>query len=161
MKLYCVRHAQAMMASEDHLRELSLQGSTEATQIGQFLAKAECQVGHIIHSQARRTAMTAEIIGQALGCKNISECSTGISPEDEVDDMVPVVDAWDEDTMIVTHLPFIARFVSRLLTGNASKSRWNCPPCTVICLDRSHAGGSWSVEWMITPSLVGVCPSDF
>lgn len=161
MKLYCVRHAQAMMAAEDVLRELSEQGTAEATQVGQFLAKAQLQVGHIIHSQARRTEMTAAIIGQALSCQNISQCSTGISPEDQVEDMVPVVDAWEEDTMVVTHLPFIARFVSKLVTGGADQSLWTCPPCTVICLERSHHGGLWSVEWMLTPSLLGTVPAQF
>lgn len=153
MKLYCVRHAQALPAPDDNLRELSPEGRLEAQNMANFLKLAQIKPSQIIHSCTTRTQTTAAIIGKTLGLDHITPCATGINSEDNADDMIPVVQAWESDTMIISHLPFIAHLVSKLVAHKDQPNMIHYPPCTIVCLDHVHEN-QWAFEWMLTPSLL-------
>ena len=54
----------------------------------------------------------------------------------------------NEDTMIVSHLPFIDCLTSYLLTGSAHRSLCLFHPGTIVCLERVGRG-SYYMNWMI------------
>ncbi|MFN7097794.1 MAG: SixA phosphatase family protein [Gammaproteobacteria bacterium] len=67
-QLYLVRHADAVFeqAQGDHQRALSEEGLRQAAIAGQFLQKKHVAPVIILHSDALRTTMTAQIIADNL-----------------------------------------------------------------------------------------------
>ena len=60
---------------------------------------------------------------------------------------------WDQDTVVVGHLPFMARLVSLLLSGDAARELVRYQPGSVVCLERNEAG-VWGINWMLRPELL-------
>ena len=55
-------------------------------------------------------------------------------------------------TMLVGHLPFMARLAGRLVTGDEQLHVADFVPGTVLCLEPA-AGDRWCVAWMVRPEL--------
>ena len=153
MRLYCVRHAQAKADMDDACRPLSEGGENEVKRIGTFLSECEVQVQHILHSSRLRAKQTAEGLAPFLHCTQVDECSYGIDTEDPVDDMEVLIDAWEEDTMLVSHLPSIARLVHKLLTGSSEPHFIPFHTCSVVCLEKQD-DGQWALDWVVHPTLL-------
>lgn len=55
--------------------------------------------------------------------------------------------------MIVGHLPFLGRLISRLLIDSDSPDLVAFQPGAVVCLERSEVK-SWHIRWMVVPELL-------
>ena len=55
-------------------------------------------------------------------------------------------------TMLVGHMPFMGKLVSRLVSGNDSGHLVRFTPGTVVCLEKNETSG-WAIAWMICPEL--------
>ena len=66
MRLYLVRHGDALSDSEDPKRPLSETGIEEAKKTGEFLKKAGEKPLKIIHSTKLRAKQTGEIIAEVF-----------------------------------------------------------------------------------------------
>ena len=69
--------------------------------------------------------------------------------------MADVVNDWTEDTMLVGHLPHLARLAGLLLTGDTDETVVHFQPGTVVCLERGENGDGWIVTWAVRPELLG------
>ena len=74
------------------------------------------------------------------------EAITGIKPNDDVTAFAQDADVWDQDTLVVGHLPFMGRLVAHLLV--------TFRPGTVACLERD-GDGNWLLQWLLRPGLAG------
>jgi phosphohistidine phosphatase len=57
--------------------------------------------------------------------------------------------------MVVGHLPFMAKMVSYLVTGNEDSNIVAFKPGSVVCLQQD-AEEHWQIQWMLRPDILGI-----
>lgn len=153
MRIYLVQHGESVSAEVDPARPLSEQGKQDIKRLAAFLKRAGVRVSKVIHSGKARARQTAEILAEAMATPDLIETSPRINPNDPVEAFAQQIPSWDEDTLVVGHLPFLAKLVSRLVTGLEGKTIVSYHPGSLVCLEPDEMG-SWKVAWMIRPELL-------
>lgn len=153
MKLYLVRHGEALPKDVDPDRGLSEQGAMDVARIASFLSNAGVKVSQVIHSGKRRAEQTAELLAAAVTPGKKAEAMPGLDPLYPPEGLAQKATEWNEDVMVVGHLPFMDKLVARLLTGSATPGLVAFGAASVLCLERQEAG-SWKVIWMFGPELL-------
>ncbi|MFQ5661356.1 MAG: phosphohistidine phosphatase SixA [Gammaproteobacteria bacterium] len=154
MKIYLVQHGQAAAKDIDPERPLTDAGSAEVTRMAHFLADASPGIQRILHSGKLRAGQTADIFAKTLSIEGNVEVITGISPNDSIAEFVPVMAGWRTDTLVVGHLPFMARLTSHLLTGDVDIAVVDYQPGTIVCLQQTD-NNHWLMVSMVRPDLLG------
>jgi phosphohistidine phosphatase len=153
MKLYLVQHGEAVSKQEDPERPLSEQGSQDVQTVAAFLGDAGIKLARVWHSGKRRAEQTAEILAKAVLSGGRAEGVEGINPNDPVGEFATDADVWEEDNLVVGHLPFMSRLVSLLTTGETDTGLVQYQPGSVVCLERVDAE-QWVILWMIRPDML-------
>ncbi|MEN8107311.1 MAG: phosphohistidine phosphatase SixA [Pseudomonadota bacterium] len=154
MKLYLVQHGEAVDKTVDPERPLSEQGEQDVKAMADFLAAAGVRVERVWHSGKRRAEQTAGVLAKPVMKGGDIEAITGINPNDDVTAFAQDADVWEQDTLVVGHLPFMARLVAYLATGKANTATVAFRPGSIVCLEREGNGG-WQILWMVRPELLG------
>ncbi len=154
MKLYLVQHGEALAKDVDPDRPLSPQGGKDVQKIAHFLRRAGISVDNILHSGKMRAHQSADILAGALLERGDVQTVDGIGPNDPVEAFSETIHALKEDTMLVGHLPFMARMVSYLVGGRSELQIVAYEPGSVVCLARDEER-HWRIEWMLRPNLLG------
>ncbi len=154
MKLYCVRHGEAVNAFENPERPLTLQGKEDIKILARSLASHGVQINHLIHSRRLRASQTAEILADALKPQKITEAKTGFDENDSIEDALEMIQHWQDDTMLVGHMPFMSHLVSALVVKNAHQTLVNYRPGTVVILEYSAGEGCWMIGGVVSPSMI-------
>jgi phosphohistidine phosphatase len=152
MKLYLVQHGDALDKDFDRDRPLSDQGHADVERLAEVLARAGVRIERVIHSGKLRAQQSAELLAQALTPGVEPETSGLINPNDPPSAFDWQSESWNRDTLVVGHLPFMARLVAQLVTGDEDRPFVAFTPGTAICLE--HAEDSWRINWMIRPELL-------
>jgi phosphohistidine phosphatase len=152
MKLYLAQHGNAVAKEEDPARPLSEQGERDVRSMASRLGDAGIQVTRVWHSGKLRAAQTAEILAKETLSGRKTECIKGLGPNDPVAEFATDADVWDEDTLVVGHLPFMSRLLSLLLVDDAGHELVRFSPGSVVCLERD-AADRWVLAWMLRPEL--------
>ena len=152
MRLYLVQHGEAVDKTVDPERPLSEQGREDVMAMAGRLSDAGVRVERVWHSGKLRAAETAGLLAKAMFKSGGAEAISGISPNDDVVAFAQDADVWDQDTLVVGHLPFMGRLVAHLVMGNADAPLVAFRPGTVACLERDSHGG-WLLLWMLRPGL--------
>lgn len=155
MKLYLVQHGEALPGAEDPERPLSERGRQDVQALTEMLGAAGVRVARVWHSGKLRAGQTAAIIADGVCPRCRTEAIAGIKPDDSTAEFSQDVDVWEEDTLVVGHLPFMSRLVSRLVCGDPEQELVSYYPGSVVCLERSGAH-SWRVLWMLRPDVFAV-----
>jgi phosphohistidine phosphatase len=150
MRLYLVQHGAAVPEDVDPSRPLTAGGHADVARIADFLAAGGVRVGRIMHSGKRRAEQTAQILGEALG--TTPEARAGLDAKDPTDRVAREAAAWDQDVMLVGHLPFMAKLASRLVAGRDDAGVVAFQPGSVLCLGRDQQ--RWTITWMVRPDLL-------
>ena len=153
MRLYLVQHGDAVAEEVDPARPLSEVGRSDVAAVARFLAAGGLRVKQVLHSGKLRAEQTAVLLAGAVAPGHAPAARPGLDPKDPTEGIARVVAAWDDDAMLVGHLPFMAKLASRLVAGRDDAGVVAFQPGTVVCLergDRQH----WSIAWMIGPELV-------
>ena len=150
MKLYCMRHCEALSSQEDPERALSAHGRQDADTMANFLKSKQAIIGHVLHSSKLRTKQTADIIALALPIEKITECDTLLSENMDVMPLVDMIQTWDSDTLLVGHMPFIPRLIATLCQIDAHVVIEQFSTGTLACLVQSDEG-SWQLNWVQSP----------
>jgi len=153
MKLYLVQHGEAVSEEVDVQRPLSSKGRLDVRKVGEFLRRARLKVQLIWHSGKMRARQTAEILGEALSVEDNVIMKEGLAPLDPIEEVEKELRAREEDLMIVGHLPFLGKLVSRLLISSDSPNLVTFQQGAIVCLERLETQ-SWSLKWMVTPELL-------
>jgi len=154
MKLYCIRHGHAEnVALDDHGRKLTEEGRVEMERMARYLNKCKIQVSQIIHSGKLRAKESAEIIAKYLAPEQITESSSLLGTDKSVIPLMEMLHSWQDDTMLVGHLPFLSQLISALLLSDENYDAWRFVPATVICVER-YKDSQWMMNWMLCPEVV-------
>jgi phosphohistidine phosphatase len=153
MKLYLAQHGEACAKDIDPQRPLTDQGREDIERLAAFLAQASIQVERVIDSGKLRAAQTADLLAAAVAPLVELETSDRINPNDD-----PRAFNWEQatggqDTLVVGHLPFMARLVSLLVVEDPDRSIMAYRPGSIVCLERD-SDGHWQIIWMIRPHLL-------
>ncbi|MCG8508119.1 MAG: phosphohistidine phosphatase SixA [Rhodospirillales bacterium] len=155
MKIYLMQHGDAVSAEENPARPLSDKGLKDVGRQAAFLARSRVRVTRVIHSGKARALATALAMAEVIGPgREVEQAEAGLSPNSGTDQLAGAANALDEDFLVVGHMPFMGRMVSRLLTGNEDGVSVAFTPGTVACLERGD-GGKWSLNWVLRPELLG------
>ncbi|MCB9946652.1 MAG: phosphohistidine phosphatase SixA [Rhodospirillaceae bacterium] len=152
MKLFLVQHGEAVPKDMDPDRPLSDKGRADIGQLGHVLRAADAVPARVIHSGKTRAGQTAQALA-ALAAPDVAiEASSGLDPKDPADAASAVLAAEDRDTMVVSHMPFVARLASLLLTGKETRLTLAFEPGSCACLERE--GGGWVLRWFLPTPLL-------
>ncbi len=153
MKLYLVQHGEAAAKEIDPERPLTQQGQNDVGRIAAVLAGAGIRVSRIIHSGKLRARQTADIFGTAVAPGVEAAVSDDIDPLDDPAEFDWPKASGGEDTVLVGHLPFMAKLASHLVIGDADQALVEFRPGSVLCLE-SAGSGNWHISWMLRPELL-------
>lgn len=153
MKLYLVRHGEALPASKDPECPLSTDGERGVERVALFLREAGVRVHNIYHSQKLRAAQTAHVLGTVIVPDGDVVEVQGLGPNDPIDPLLDHISQWTEDRMLVGHLPFMLTLCSTLLKNAVVPVSITFPPACVICVENCPEE-YWAFRWMIEPGML-------
>ncbi len=153
MKLFLVQHGEACAKDVDPERPLTDRGKADVARLADFLLKAGVRAERVIHSGKLRARQTAERLANAIA-PGVALTESGlINPNDNPKAFDWQSECWDRETLVVGHLPFMARLVSHMVMGDEDRPISAFQPGSVVCLE--HDGDTrWLVAWMIRPDLL-------
>ncbi len=153
MKLYLVRHGEALAKEVDPDQSLSEAGRANVERLAGFVGQQGVRAARILHSGKARARQTAEIIADAMADAGACAARDGLAPNDPT---APIADEFagvQEDTVLVGHLPFLADLAARLVVGSEGVTVVAFRPATMVCLEHG-AGSGWHVAWMLRPDML-------
>jgi len=153
MKLYLTQHGEALSKELDAQRPLSKKGVADVEKLAKFLKQANVKFDRIIHSGKLRAEQTAIHLANHINNDIELETTGIINPNDSPEAFAMQSDSWEGDTLIVGHLPFMARLVSHLLNNEDEPLIVAYQPGSVVCLE-CNADKKWLINWMIRPELL-------
>ena len=158
MKLYLVQHGTACTKDVDPERPLSDAGRADVERLAALLGLTGVRVERVIHSGKLRAAQTAECLAAAVAAPGVALESSGIiNPNDNPKAFDWQSGSWDHNTLVVGHLPFMAKLVAHLVSGNENQPVTAFQPGSIVCLERQD-GSQWQINWMIRPELLYKIP---
>jgi len=161
MHLYLVQHGTALPKDENPERPLSDSGRTSVQKVASFLARSQLDINGIVHSGKVRAMQTALLLSETMGRGRIvQECIYPISPNDDIGLLYDAIESGPSEQissgcMVVGHLPYLSKLLSRLVCGDEDETIVHFKPGTVVALERGENGDGWSVMWVLRPSLLG------
>jgi phosphohistidine phosphatase len=153
MKLYLIQHGAALAKEVDPARPLSESGLQDVQAMAEFLTGAGIRVERVWHSGKLRAEQTAHLLVKAVLPRGRMEKVGGIGPNDDVAGFVSDADVWEQDILVVGHLPFLSRLVARLVAGDPELELVQFLPGSVVCLERCEID-RWMLLWMLRPELL-------
>jgi phosphohistidine phosphatase len=150
MKVYLVRHGEAVSSQFDPQRPLSEQGRADIRKVASFIKPLEISVEHIWHSGKLRAAQTAEKLAGAVLVEKDCSAHKYLGPNDDVTIIADELEAHNTNLMLVGHLPFLVYLASLLVAGKQTANVIAFDAGSIACLNRRNPG-QWQIEWMITP----------
>ncbi len=152
MKLYLAQHGLALGKEEDPQRPLSAPGRQQVESVARLLGTAGIRVQRVWHSGKTRALQTATCLARRVMPRGKVEQVAGLGPNDPVADFIADADVWQEDTLVVGHLPFMSRLVSLMVLQDPQQELVSFQPGTVVCLERNDHD-RWVLAWMLRPEL--------
>ncbi|UCD34292.1 MAG: phosphohistidine phosphatase SixA [Nitrospiraceae bacterium] len=152
MYLYLVQHGEAKPEEEDPSRGLTEKGMEDARNSARSVKGMNIDVPVIFHSGKKRALQTARIIEEEI-CpgRGVFEAE-GLAPMDDPGGWAARLAAIKEDTMLVGHLPHLARLSALLLCGDRGNGVLDFTNGGIMRLRRSQEG-NWTVNWIIKPGM--------
>ncbi len=153
MKVYLIRHGDAVSSDVDPDRPLSEQGRADVEKIASFVKHLHIHVEHIWHSGKLRAAQTGEIMAGAVTAAKGCSSRDGLKANDDVSAVAEELGAYDTDLMIAGHLPFLDDLTALLAAGKETADIVHLSAGAIACLNRTDPG-VWQIDWMITPEIL-------
>ena len=153
MKLYCVRHCEALNSDVDPERSLSEQGLQDAAKLADHIKQRNIIIPTVMHSGIKRASQTAEFIAASCGSEELIADRELLDDQAEVLRVVDEIKLWNQDTALVGHMPYMSNLVSVLVMDSedgVNPHLLTYAPGTMVCLARS-AEGRWVIDWIIKP----------
>jgi phosphohistidine phosphatase len=160
MRLYLVQHGQALTKEENPDRPLSPTGQDDIERLAGFLKAAGITVHQTLHSGKTRAQQTADILALSIMPKGENRAIDGLAPNDPTDQLVELSRSWDQDSLLVGHLPYMAHLVSRLVGQEERSTITAFQPGTLVGVEKT-APDQWEIILMLRPEhLTHRGPSD-
>lgn len=155
MHLYCMRHGEAHAISSLHqFQSLTPRGMIAVQSIAQFLKNQSINIEKIIHSGIMRAEQTAHILKVVFPHLHGTSIDKNLSGRESIDCLIQTINLFEEEVLLVSHLPTIDLLIQKLVFGKIQNSPLiNFQPATLVCLN-SCANNQWIIDWIVNPSLV-------
>jgi phosphohistidine phosphatase len=153
MKLYLLQHGDALLEEVNPERPLSERGLEDVRRLAEFVGKNHIRVKRVYHSGKTRARETADIVAAEMAAGAKIEATTGLNPNDPVEPIAKQINNWQEDSLLVGHMPFMGRMAAYLLSGNSGSQFVAFEPGSMLCLERDESG-RWAIAWMLRPELL-------
>lgn len=153
MKLYCMRHGEALPAIENAERPLSAKGIVDVQKTAAYLKLCHLSIDHIMHSPRQRAVQTAKIMATALQINRVTECKQGLDEMDDAHQLVENIYQWHDATLLVSHLPFLSKLTSLLLLQEEPQPIIHFSPGSIACLHQFE-DRIWNITWLLNPQII-------
>jgi phosphohistidine phosphatase len=153
MRLFLVRHGEAVSSEVDPARPLSETGKAVVSKVGRHLKGLGIQVEEIRCSTKARAVQTAQIIAEEIAPGTAPAETPGLKPNDPMEPVAQELEQEKRDTMIVGHLPFLPALAARLLGESKPPEPVGFPAAGVVALVRNDEG-VWSAEFQVWPEQI-------
>ena len=153
MRLFLVRHGDAVSSDVDPERPLSEAGKAVVSKVGKHLKGLGIHVEEIRCSTKARALQTAQIIAGEIAPGQAPAETQGLKPNDPVEPVAGDLEEATRDMMIVGHLPFLPALAARLLGESKPPEPLGFPTAGLVALVRNEEG-IWSAEYQIWPEQI-------
>jgi phosphohistidine phosphatase len=151
MKIYLVRHGQAVAPQVDSAKPLSDEGRSEIEHVARTLKNMNVQVGTIYHSGKLRAEESAMILAEALGPVK-EKAISGLAPNDEPQEVLQMIEAGEEDLMLVGHLPMLDKLLHELVKPEEKEEIPKFGTGTLVAVERVDDG--WQIFRALGPHMI-------
>lgn len=151
MYLYILQHGDAVAKNVDPERPLSEQGRRDIRILAMHMKNMDVHLGRIFHSGKLRAEQSAGLVAEALSAEIEPVQADGLNPNDDPTVIVGDIDQMDENILIASHMPFVSRLCSTLLTGGTD-AEFASMPGTLFCLER--VDDQWRLAYMLRPDFL-------
>lgn len=153
MRLYLLQHGDAVPEATNRERPLSEKGRLDLKRLARFVGWSAFKAGRILHSGKLRARQSAELLAPEMGQGAAPEAVSWLNPNDPVEPVAAQAAAWQEDTLLVGHMPFLGRLAALLVCGDPERPVAAFQPGSMLYLERDESG-RWSIAWMLRPDLL-------
>ncbi len=153
MKLYLMRHGEALSPNKDPERGLTDKAKFSIKKLAQQLHNNGVTFNQVFHSSKKRAFETAEIMSQIISPGIKPVLHKYITPNDDPNVISNEISRWNEDTLITSHLPFVPNLMSLLTGEDAFLSAISFETGTVVCLEKDD-NANWRLNWTTSPSEI-------
>ncbi len=152
MALFLVQHGKSLPKEIDPDQGLSDEGRAETGKIAAAAREHGIRIRRILQSGKKRASETAAVFAEELQPPAGVQEGKGMNPLDDVAAFANKIDT-SEDLMIVSHLPFLERLTSFLVTGTVEKPVIRFQNSGIVRLDKDPGTGYWTILWTLFPRL--------
>lgn len=151
MNLYVLQHGEAEAKEVDPERPLTEQGARDIRVLAMHMRNMGVRPEKIFHSGKLRAWQSAELIAERVSPGLVPLKSDGLNPNDDPAEIAGDLEQLDGSVLIASHMPFVSRLCSMLLTGT-TEAEFASVPGTLICLEKSD--GKWRLAYMLRPDFL-------
>ncbi len=152
MPVYLVQHGISLTKDEDPEKGLSKKGFDDTKRIAMVAIGYEVKISRIYHSGKKRAEQTAEAIAEVFDIRDKVYAKDGLKPLDDINPVAEELDSGD-NVMLVGHLPFMEKLVSKMVSGQEEKSVFRFQNSGIVCLDNYGKKGDWAIKWALMPEV--------
>jgi len=140
MHIFLVRHGDAVPSLDDSKRSLSEEGRQQIIQLAQKIQEYGVIPARIVHSGILRAEQTAQILAEILNIQQVEKIP-GLKSSDAVETVLQEIPNWTQDTLLVSHLPYLAYLLGALVE-NSYHVQFDTG--TAVCLENLNS--VWQVQ---------------
>ena len=151
MNLYILQHGEAVPKEIDPERPLSEHGNRDIRILALHMQNMDVQLGHVFHSGKLRAEQSARLIAETLSPEILPIKTEGLNPNDDPTVIIGDIEQMNENILIASHMPFVSRLCSMLLTGT-TEAEFSSVPGTLFCLEKAEV--KWHLAYMLRPDFL-------
>jgi len=153
LKVLLARHGESTSTMENPQRPLAITGRQHAEQMASWLHGCGYDVEKVLHSSKLRARQTAKIFGCRMGihAAHVREID-GINPHDAPEPIADLIDLESGSLLMVSHLPFLNRLASFMLTGDPHRLQFQFSDAGALVL--AKVSGGWRIEAVVGHQMI-------
>ena len=151
MNLYILQHGEAVPKEIDPERPLSEHGNRDIRILALHMQNMDVQLGNVFHSGKLRAEQSARLVAETLSPEILPVKTEGLNPNDDPTVIIGDIEQMNENILIASHMPFVSRLCSTLLTGT-TEAEFASVPGTLFCLEK--ADHKWRLAYMLRPDFL-------
>jgi phosphohistidine phosphatase len=149
--LYVLQHGEAVPKEIQPDRPLSEQGIRDVRILARHMQNMGVQLQNVFHSGKLRAQQSARLITETISPEIRPVQTEGLNPNDDPSMIIGDFEQMNENILIVSHMPFVSRLCSTLLTGT-TEAEFASVPGTLFCLEK--ADDKWRLVYMLRPDFL-------
>jgi phosphohistidine phosphatase len=151
LSLYILQHGDAVPKEVDPERPLSGQGVRDIRILAMHMQNMGVQLDNIFHSGKLRGEQSVRLIADVLSPEIKPIQTDGLNPNDDPAVILDDIKQMRGNTLIASHMPFVSRLCSVLLTG-ADNAEFASLPGTLFCMEKND--DKWRLAYMLRPDFL-------